>query len=121
MANAYTNLGLNLNAQGKYKEAEPLIRKALAINQRVLGEDHPETANSYNNLALNLENQDKHAEAEGFYRHELVIYLRVLGEDHSRTAGCYKNLGFEPSGPGQVCRGRVAFPEGTRDQPQYPG
>ena len=41
----------NLARQGKYAEAEPLYRKALAIRQKVLGENHPHTANSYNNLA----------------------------------------------------------------------
>ena len=34
--------GRNLNAQGKYAEAEPLLRKALAIRLKVLGEDHPD-------------------------------------------------------------------------------
>jgi hypothetical protein len=36
---------------GKYDEAEPLQRRALDINERVLGERHPGTAVSLNNLA----------------------------------------------------------------------
>ena len=53
-----------LNHQGRYAEAEPLYRKALSINEKMLGEDHPHTALSYNNLAYNLYDQGKYAEAE---------------------------------------------------------
>ena len=50
--------------KGKYAEAEPLFRKALAIRLKALGEDHPDTARSYNNLAATLLRQGKYAEAE---------------------------------------------------------
>ncbi|NES00462.1 MAG: tetratricopeptide repeat protein, partial [Symploca sp. SIO1B1] len=36
---------------GKYSEAIPLAEKALAIRQRILGEEHPDVATSLNNLA----------------------------------------------------------------------
>ena len=52
-------MAANLNSQGKYAEAEPLYRKALEIWQRVLGEDHPNTATSYNNVGFNLNAQGK--------------------------------------------------------------
>ena len=42
IALSYNNLGYNLNAQGKYREAEPLYRKALDICHKILGELHPE-------------------------------------------------------------------------------
>ena len=38
-------------AQGKYREAEELYKKALAIREETLGEEHPDTASSYYNLA----------------------------------------------------------------------
>ncbi|HLZ57787.1 MAG TPA: tetratricopeptide repeat protein, partial [Ktedonosporobacter sp.] len=37
--------------QGKYEEAEPHLQRALAINEKVLGPDHPSTATALNNLA----------------------------------------------------------------------
>ena len=58
-ATSYNNVGCNLNAQRKYAEAEPLLRKALEIWRRVLGENHPKTATSYNNVAANLRDQGK--------------------------------------------------------------
>ena len=39
-------------AQGKYKEAEPLLKRALEINENALGPEHPDTATSLNNLAV---------------------------------------------------------------------
>ena len=71
-------------SQGKYAEAEPLYRKALAIRLKTLGEDHPDTAVSYNNLASNLNAQGKYAEAEPLYRKALAIRLKTLGREPLR-------------------------------------
>ena len=53
----------NLNAQGKYAQAQPLFEKALEIRRRLLTDDHPNTADSYNNVASNLNAQGKYLEA----------------------------------------------------------
>ena len=49
-AASYNNVAYNLNAQGRYEEAEPLFRKALDISERVLGEEHPQTKVVRSNL-----------------------------------------------------------------------
>ena len=36
---------------GGYAKAEPLYRRALAICEKALGREHPDTATSLNNLA----------------------------------------------------------------------
>jgi Tetratricopeptide repeat len=41
-----------LQAQGDFAEARPLYERALAIREKVLGPEHPDTATSLNNLAL---------------------------------------------------------------------
>ena len=91
-ATSYNNVAVNLNAQGKSAEAEPLYQKALEIRRKVLGEDHPDTASSYNNVAFNLNAQGKSAEAEPLYRKALAICRKVLGEDHPDTATSYNNV-----------------------------
>ena len=60
---SYNNLATNLDAQGKYAQAQPLYEKALEIRRRLLTDDHPDTARSYNNLAANLNAQGKYLEA----------------------------------------------------------
>jgi CHAT domain-containing protein/tetratricopeptide (TPR) repeat protein len=47
-------LAANLEAEGKHAEAAQLFRKALDINRKILGEQHPNTAKAYSNLAMNL-------------------------------------------------------------------
>ncbi len=42
---------------GKYDEAEPLYRRALAIDEAALGPQHPDTATDINNHAGLLESQ----------------------------------------------------------------
>ena len=43
--------------QGKYDDAEPLFKRALAIREETFGPRHPDVASSLNNLArvLNLQ------------------------------------------------------------------
>ena len=45
------NLGQVEKVEGHFAEAEPLIKRSLAIREKVLGPDHPDVARSLNNLA----------------------------------------------------------------------
>ena len=63
----------------RYAEAEPLYRHALAIRERALGPDHPDTAASLNDLAYLLRMQDRYAEAEPLYHRALAISERRWG------------------------------------------
>ena len=53
---AYPNSGLDYHDcfvanQGKYDDAEPLYKRALAIREETLGPRHPDVAGSLNSLA----------------------------------------------------------------------
>ncbi len=50
VATTLNNLALLYESQGKYEEAEPLYKRALAILEKVLGFDHPNTVTVRNNL-----------------------------------------------------------------------
>src|SRR5215813_7612663 len=67
-AASLNNLALLYVLQGKYGEAEPLYKRALAIRERRLGADHPDTATSLHNLAELYRSQGKYEEAEPLYR-----------------------------------------------------
>jgi tetratricopeptide (TPR) repeat protein len=85
-------VGYYLSAVGRYKEAEPLYRQALEISQRVLGEDHPDTATSYNNVAYNLHAQGRYEEAEPLYRQALEIMRATLPPTHPIIETVQTNL-----------------------------
>jgi len=73
-------------------EAEPLFHRALAIDGRRLGPDHPNVARDLNNLALLLQDTKRPAEAEPLFRRALMIDERSLGPDHPNVATRLNNL-----------------------------
>ncbi len=78
--------------QGRYAVAEPLQRRALAINEKALGSDHPGLATDLNNLAKLYHHQGKYAEAEPLYKRALAIFEKALGPDHPLVAAILSNL-----------------------------
>ncbi len=90
-----------LFSQGKFDQAEALLRTALAMNRTALGENHPDTAMSYNNLAFNLEAQERYSEAEPLHRNALKIRRSMLGEHHKQTTESYNNLIFNLEAQGR--------------------
>ena len=84
-AMSLNNLAMLYQIQGKYLEAEPLLRRALEIYEQQLGADHPDTAMSLNNLAMLYQTQGKYLEAEPLLRRALEIYEQVLGANHPDT------------------------------------
>jgi tetratricopeptide (TPR) repeat protein len=83
---AYKDKADDLIKQGRYKEAEPLLRKSFAIQKQVFGENHLYTAASHTSIAKNLDMQGRHKEAEPIHRKALAINKKILGENHSYTA-----------------------------------
>ncbi len=99
--------GVQLNAKGRYAEAQTLLQKALEIRRRVLGEDHPATATSLNNVAYNFADQGKAAEAQTLLQKALEIRRRVLGEDHPDTAASYNNMAMNLNTQGKAAEAQT--------------
>ena len=62
-----------LQDTNRLAEAEPLIRRALAIDEKSYGPDHPNVAIRLNNLAELLQDTNRLAEAEPLMRRALAI------------------------------------------------
>jgi hypothetical protein len=77
---------------GKYAKAETIFRELLAVQQRVLGPEHPSTLGAANNLANALHEQGKYAEAEAMLRKTLAVQQRVMGREHPETLMAASNL-----------------------------
>jgi tetratricopeptide (TPR) repeat protein len=75
-----------LQATNRLAEAEPLMRRALAINENSFGVDHPNVATALNNLAQLLQATNRLAEAEPLMRRALAIRERSLVPDHPDIA-----------------------------------
>jgi tetratricopeptide (TPR) repeat protein len=79
-------------SEGRYGEAEPLYRQALAISEKALGPDHPDVATSLNNLALLYRDEGRFAEAEPLFQQALAIIEMALGPDHPNAGTELGNL-----------------------------
>jgi tetratricopeptide (TPR) repeat protein len=66
----------------RLSEAEPLYRRALAIDERSYGPDHPKVAIRLDNLAQLLQATNRLVEAEPLMRRALATFERSPGPDH---------------------------------------
>ena len=80
------------HTEGRYREAEPWIERALSIHEQTLGWEHPYMAYSLNNLAENFFLQSDYRQAEIYYKKALAIREQYLGVDHPHTAFSYYQL-----------------------------
>ncbi len=81
-----------LQVIARYGEAEPLFRRALAIDEASYGPDHADVAIDLNNLALLLQATNCLAEAEPLMRRALAIDEASYGPNHSNVAIRINNL-----------------------------
>jgi tetratricopeptide (TPR) repeat protein len=90
-------IALDLNALAKVvdpPEAVPLLERALAIDRRVLGTMHAETATTEANLAGLLADTPRNAEAIRLGSEALNVFEQTVGPDHPRTAVAASILGY---------------------------
>ncbi|MCF4130280.1 FxSxx-COOH system tetratricopeptide repeat protein, partial [Methylobacterium sp. SyP6R] len=92
-----------------YAEARLLFERALAINERVLGSDHPATATSLNNLALLLQVQGDLNGARPLQKRALAIAERAQGPDHPNTATNLNNLALLLQVQGDLAEARPLY------------
>ncbi len=91
LATSLNNLAVLYRAQGKYAEAESLLKRALAILEKALGPEHPRVATALNNLALVYKAQGRYTEAEPLQKRALAIFEKALGPEHPHVATSLEN------------------------------
>lgn len=82
-ARMMSTIGLVYVKLGLLGKAEPLIREALAVREKTLGPDHPDTAKSLDTLGVLLTRQKKYGEAEQTLRKALAVEERVNPESEN--------------------------------------
>ena len=92
VAVASNDLAALLLDTNRLGEAEPLMRRALEINEAAFGNQHPTVAICLNNLATLLLNTSRLGEAEPLMRRALEINETAFGNQHPTVATCLRNL-----------------------------
>ncbi|HEX4330435.1 MAG TPA: CHAT domain-containing tetratricopeptide repeat protein [Burkholderiales bacterium] len=72
--------------QQQTPEAETLYRRALAIQEKQLGPNHPALAATLNNLAVLLAGRGMYPDAEAMHKRAIAIAEKSLGPNHPDTA-----------------------------------
>lgn len=91
-ARLLNDISLLFQGQARNHEAEPLIRRALEIDENSFGPDHPDVASDLNNLAQLLQHTNRIAEAEPLMRRALDIDENSFGPNHPNVARDLNNL-----------------------------
>jgi len=89
--------------QGRYTEAERLLREALAIAEDRLGDDDLQVAGVLNALAITFKYSGRFDDAAELYRRAPAIIESPLGDEHPDVASVLHNLGGLPhAGPEHI-------------------
>ncbi|KAL9573929.1 hypothetical protein ACKAV7_001921 [Fusarium commune] len=81
-----------LYKRGRWREKEPVDRRALDLRREVLGEEHPDTMWSMADLAVTYHQQGRYDKAESIYQEVLELRREVLGETHPDTISSMADL-----------------------------
>ncbi|MEO7650168.1 MAG: tetratricopeptide repeat protein, partial [Bryobacteraceae bacterium] len=102
---AYSALGTALRTQGRYREAEPWLQRALAAVEAEFGAGHAESGAACNNLAIVYKYTAEYDKAETLYRRALAISETHFGVDAPESASIYHNLGGLDHARGEFAAG----------------
>jgi tetratricopeptide (TPR) repeat protein len=85
-------MGVHLHHMGDLEGARRQYERALAINEKALGAEHPGTALSANNLGSVLQEMGDLQGARRQYERALAIREKGLGPEHPLTRMVRENL-----------------------------
>ena len=86
------NIAFYLSERADYQTAEPLFYRALRIDEKKYGTDHPKVAIRLNNIATLLHETNRIQEAKPLYYRALEIDEKNFGSDHPKVAIRLNNL-----------------------------
>jgi serine/threonine protein kinase/Tfp pilus assembly protein PilF len=94
--------GVVLGTDADFENAETLLRRALQIAERVLGQEHPETAGVLDVHGWVLVSLGRFDEAEQNYVRAIEILTATLGVDHPDTLRARDGLSRAYAGQGRL-------------------
>jgi len=116
VASSLNNLGVVLEAMGRYDEALDALNQCHTLQLQLLAADHPDVAATLNNLGKVLHRAAQHDEALAMLRQALRIRERSFGPSHPKVRERPGRDGKE-----RLCRGRgLGWMETHRERVKLP-
>lgn len=103
-----------LNRTGRFAEAEPLDRQALAIYQKRFGREHATVGLASSCLGDVLGNLGRHAEAETMLREAVAINQKVMGPENGEIGNSMDRLGHVLAAQGKLAEAETYLRNGTK-------
>ncbi|MCP4346204.1 MAG: tetratricopeptide repeat protein [Desulfobacterales bacterium] len=88
------DLGQSYDMLGDYQKVIKWTEKALELDLKNFGDNHPNVAIRYNNLGGAYNSLGEYGKAIGYFERALDIIKENYGEQHPHVAGSYNNLGM---------------------------
>lgn len=99
-----------MTTQGKYEEAKLLLTRSLAIDEKVLGPEHPEVAESLGNLADLVRSQVR-IDCSGVSNvPRLLVKLMMFGVEWITAVSQQLQSDLRPAYTGQLRRSHATVP-----------
>jgi tetratricopeptide (TPR) repeat protein len=111
-ADLLNRAGWYFHGRAAYSEARSFHGQALAIQENVLGREHPDTATSLSSLSGLLQDQGDLAGARPLQERALAIRESVLGPEHPDTAISLDSLAFLLHAQGDLAHARPLYERG---------
>ncbi len=86
LAKAVIDYAASLEKQGQFAKVVPLAREGIAMLERTLGPEHPETGDALSELAWSLMKSGHDAEALGPAQRAMKLWERTPGDERLREA-----------------------------------
>ena len=91
-ANSLNERAISLYNGGQYKQALPLLEKALRLRSETLDEKHPDMFQSIINLAQTYAALGRHVDALPHFEKGYQLGIEIFGERHRHTLMSLNNL-----------------------------
>ena len=101
--------GFYLQHYGNLAEARPYYERALAIKEKALGPDHPDTALSLNNLGGVLGAMGEYKDALPYVKQALSIWEKQLGPQHPSVGVGNNHVGYLLQAMGNLAEARPYY------------
>ena len=128
LAQSLNDLGMLYHSLGRLTEAEPLYRKAIAIDEKRGDDAWVDIAITLENLAELYKTQQRIGEAAAMYRRAVALIEKLykdavdkLGKAHPDVVPYSEVAGVPGRGPGQDRRRRKSLPHRTENPGTLPG
>jgi serine/threonine-protein kinase len=116
-----TTLGKTYRSLGLLGPSEAQLRRAVELERRLVGEDHPDFADTSSWLAQTLMGEAKLDEAEPMLRHSIAVMRGALPARAARLVGAINDLGLLLWGRGDTEKAEPAFLEAIALSRRYLG